>query len=59
MDEGQVTCDLPSSQAGDSRFCCLNQMALCLSLKEEEGLKRTMKEYLTRTVTVEGLFELM
>lgn len=59
MDEGEVTCELMSSQAGDSRFCCLNQMALCLSLKEDEALKRTMKEYLTKTVTAEALFDLM
>lgn len=59
VDEGQVTCELPSSEAGDSRFSCLNQMALCLTLKEEEGLKRTMKQYLTKTATVEELFGLM
>lgn len=59
MKEGSVTCQLPRSSAGESRFSCLNQMSLCLGLKEEDGLKKTMKEYLMKTATVEELFELM
>lgn len=59
MEEGSVTCELPASGAGSSRFDCLNQMSLCLSLKEEEGLKRNMKEYLQKTAVVEELFDLM
>lgn len=59
MQEGSVSGELLCSNAGDSRFHCLNQMSLCLNLKEEKGLKKTMEEYLTRTGTVQELFELM
>lgn len=59
MKEDSITCKLQPAGAGDSRFGCLNQMSLCLRLKEEDGLKKTMKEYLMKTATVEELFELM
>lgn len=58
--EGSVSCDAVSA-AGDteSRFACLNEMSLCLSLKDEEGLKKRMREYLTKNVAAEELFPLM
>ena len=37
----------------------LNQMALCLNLKEEEGLKEAMEEYVKKTAAVEELFQLL
>lgn len=58
-EEGAVTCDVTEFQREGSRFACLNEMTLCLRLKEEEGLKKHMKEYLTKTASVEALFELM
>lgn len=58
--EGSVSCDAASA-AGDSesRFACLNEMSLCLSLKDEEGLKKRMREYLTKNAAAEELFPLM
>ena len=58
--EGSVSCDAVSA-AGDteSRFACLNEMSLCLSLKDEEGLKKRMREYLTKNAAAEELFPLM
>ena len=57
-EEGTVSCDIPSIQSGSSRFGCHNEMAVCLSPKEEEGLKRSMQEYLMKTASVEALFDL-
>lgn len=58
--EGSISCDLGLSQeASDSRFACLNEMSLCLSLKDEAGLKRKMQEYLKKTAAAEELFSLM
>lgn len=59
VEEGVLTCDLPPGRNADSRFACLNDMGLCLQLKEEESLKKKMKEYLVRNATVEKLFTLM
>lgn len=58
--EGSVSCDT-TSLPGDSgsRFACLNEMSLCLSLKDEEGLKKRMREYLTKNAAAEELFPLM
>lgn len=59
MDEGVATCGGFMSQADRSRFSCLNEMALCLGLKEEAGLKSSMRDYLMKTAAMEALFELM
>ena len=34
-------------------------MALCLNLKEEEGLREAMEEYVKKTAAVEELFQLL
>lgn len=58
--EGSVSCEVKVSQkASDSRFACLNEMSLCLSLKDEEGLKKRMQEYLRKNEAAEALFPLM
>ncbi|MCI8886953.1 MAG: hypothetical protein HFG70_02595 [Hungatella sp.] len=56
--EGSIGCDLQDSKDKNSRFSLLNQMSLCLSLKEEEGLRQAMEEYVKKTAAVEALFGL-
>lgn len=43
----------------NSRYRLLNEMGLCLSLKEEVALKDKMKKYLTDSAMMEELFHLM
>lgn len=57
--EGSVTCELYPAVDGDSRFACLNEMGLCLNLKEEDGLKKKMEEYLMKNAAAEEIFQLM
>lgn len=58
--EGSVSCEFgPSAKDSDSRFACLNEMGLSLSLKDEEGLKKRMQEYLKKNAAAEELFPLM
>ena len=59
MEEGEVACDVKEFQREGSRFACLNEMTLCLKLREEDSLKKHMQDYLTKTAAVEALFELM
>lgn len=59
MEEGSVTCNRKTDSAEESRFHLLNQMSVCLNLKEEAGLREAMKKYLEKTALVEGLFGLM
>ena len=57
--EGSVSCDTGISfKASDSRFACLNDMSLSLSLKDENGLKKRMQEYLMKNAAAEELFPL-
>ncbi len=56
--EGSVACELRDRENKKSRFSLLNQMALCLNLKEEDGLKEAMEEYVKKTAAVEELFRL-
>ncbi len=56
--EGSVAAD-PGQAAGSRRFAALNEMGLCLSMKEEEKLKAGMKKYLTDNAVMEELFPLM
>ncbi len=58
--EGSVSCDTGvSRKASDSKFACLNDMSLSLSLKDENGLKNRMQEYLKKNAAAEELFPLM
>ncbi len=57
--QGQVSCDMALAKQADSRFACLNDMGLCISMNEEAGLKKKMQEYLIQNETVEELFSLM
>ncbi|MEY8353811.1 DUF5717 family protein [Lachnospiraceae bacterium 54-53] len=58
--EGSVGCD-PGGypKDSDSRFACLNDMSLSLSIKDETGLKNRMQEYLKKNAAAEELFPLM
>lgn len=55
-EEGIIDCELAPSKLKESRFSSLNDMELCLSMKEEAGLKKNMQEYLIKNVTLEELF---
>ena len=57
--KGQVNCDMTLAKQADSRFSSLNDMGLCISMKEEAGLKKKMQEYLIQNETVEQLFSLI
>lgn len=57
--EGSVACALQDPADQSSRFSLLNQMSLCFSLKEEEGLRGAMEEYVKKTAAAEALFELL
>lgn len=58
--EGSISCDTGESPKDlDSRFACLNEMSLSLSLKDEAGLKKRMQEYLKKNAAAEELFPLM
>ncbi|MCI9501989.1 MAG: hypothetical protein HFG76_08335 [Hungatella sp.] len=57
--EGSIACQLQDGKDKNSRFSLLNQMALCLNLKEEEGLREAMEEYVKKTAAVEELFQLL
>lgn len=54
--EGKAGCELASGSMKESRFACLNEMGLCLSMREEAGLKKSMKEYLVKNAALEELF---
>ncbi len=57
--EGKASCELTSPNLKESRFASLNEMGLCLGMKEEAGLKKSMQEYLTRSAALEELFPLV
>ena len=57
--EGSLTCEPVKSAGCNSRFARLNEMGLCLSLKEDERLREKMKDYLLKTAEAEELFQLM
>lgn len=58
--EGSISCETGTSrETSDSRFACLNEMGLSLSLKDENGLKKRMQEYLKKNAAAEELFPLM
>jgi len=59
MKEGSIACDVRDSKDKNSRFSLLNQMSLCLNVKEEEGLKEAMVEYVEKNAAVEELFQLV
>lgn len=57
--EGTVSGKRRTEEEKESRFYLLNEMSMCLSLKEEDGLKRAMEAYVKKTAVIENLFELM
>lgn len=59
MEEGNVTCSKKTDETEESRFHLLNQMSICLNLKEEAGLREAMEEYVRKNAVVEELFGLM
>ena len=54
--EGSIHCELAPGSLKESRFASLNEMGLCLSMKEEAGLKKSMKDYLIKNAALEELF---
>lgn len=56
---GSISPAPTENNQGNSRYAALNEMGLCLSLKEEAALKEKMKKYLTDSVMMEELFRLM
>ncbi len=57
--EGSVTGGRVEATDEDSRYGLLNEMSVCLNLKEEEGLKRSMREYARKNAVLEDLFNVM
>lgn len=57
--EGTIQCELEGRDMKESRFASLNEMGLCLSMKEEAGLKKSMQEYLVKNAALEELFPLV
>lgn len=57
--EGSLSGDANCKKEEGSRFVALNEMGLCLSLKEEAALQEKMKKYLTDSAMMEELFALM
>lgn len=69
--EGRITCGdkrkwesapylrLAEAERGISQFDSLNNMGLCLRIKDEAGLQKKMKEYMIKMAEVEELFQLM
>lgn len=57
--EGGLSCNPDHKGPEGSRYVALNEMGLCLSLKEETKLKEKMIKYLTDTAVMEELFSLM
>lgn len=58
-EEGTVKCELPAGSLKESRYASLNEMELCLGMKEETGLKKSMQEYLIKSAALESLFPLV
>lgn len=56
---GSVFQSPSAKEKENSRYRLLNEMGLCLSLKEEAALKDKMKKYLTDSAMMEELFHLM
>ncbi len=57
MEKGSLKYEYKGTESKDSRFHLLNQMSLYMNLRDEEGLRRTMKEYLEKTAAVEEMFK--
>ena len=57
--EGSVPCDIREGRDKSGRFSLLNQMSLCLNLKEEKELKKAREEYVQNNGVVEELFQLL
>ena len=57
--EGSVSGNRRAEEEKESRFHLLNEMSMCLNLKEEEGLKRAMETYVKKTAVIEHVFELI
>ncbi len=57
--QGSRACDYRAAAGEGSRFQLLNRMSLFMNMKDEEGLKEAMQEYIRKTAVVEGLFGLL
>lgn len=57
--EGSVSWEPDGEKQEGSRFSALNEMGLCLALKEEEALKGKMLKYIEDSAVMEELFQVM
>ncbi len=59
LKEGSLTWEPGQEKIKGSRFAALNEMGLCLALKEENTLKEKMLKYARDSAAMEELFRLM
>lgn len=57
--EGSITCEPVQAENSNNRFACLNELGLCLNLKEDERLREKMRDYILKNAEAEELFQLM
>lgn len=57
--EGSLSWEPDGEKKEGSRFAALNDMGLCLALKEEEALKGKMLKYIEDSAVMEELFQVM
>lgn len=57
--EGSLSWEPAREKAEGSRFAALNEIGLCLTLKEETALKEKMKKYVQDSVAMEELFRVI
>ena len=57
--EGSLSWEPDGQKKEGSRFVSLNEIGLCLALKEEGALKEKMRSYVEDSVVMEELFQVM
>ena len=57
--EGSLSWEPDGQKKEGSRFVSLNEIGLCLALKEEGALKEKMRCYVEDSVVMEELFQVM
>lgn len=57
--EGSISWEPDGQKKEGSRFTALNEMGLCLAVKEEGALKEKMRKYVEDSVVMEELFQVM
>lgn len=57
--EGSLSWEPGQEKKQESRFAALNEMGLCLAVKEEASLKEKMRRYVEDSAMMEELFQVM